>query len=317
VVRRTFLGRLAVALLAAAQASLCHSQPQAPTTENQARYYVYGAFLTHAVPEIMGERVALGPELEQQLGLAGGADRRRIYDALMSYTDGKRLSVRRATADEIGRYRPQAKRDLKAPIFAVQADDITLLVEYDMRANTIPFVGQLGAAYQAPRAAAPPAVEQRAPPPPPVAAPKPAAPPPAPVATPKPAPPPPAPVAAPKPPAPAVAVAAPKPAPAVAAPAPKAAPVAPKPQARVAAPPVEPQLRANGPCEVKPVMTEQDLVNCRVGAPIAPRVDPGPQPAARPQPRAAPQQPARGSATPCEIKPVMSEEDLIACGIRR
>ena len=303
-----------VALLAAALASLCLAQPQGPTTENQARYYVYGAFLTHAVPEIMGEQVALGPELQQRLGLAGGADRRRVYDALMSYTDGKRLSVRRATADEISRYRPQAKRDLKAPTFAVQADDITLLVEYDMQANTIPFVGQLSVAYQAP--AAPPVVEQRAAPPPPVAAPKPAAPPPAPV------------VATPKPPAPAVAVAAPKPAPAVAPAAPKAAPaapkqarvtappVAPKPQARVAAP-LEPELRPNGPCEVKPVMTEQDLVNCRVGAPIVPRVDPGSPPAAQPQLRAAPQQPARRSATPCEIKPVMSEEDLIACGIRR
>jgi len=253
----------------------------------------------------MGERVALGPELEQRLGLAGGADRRRVYDALMSYTDGKRLSVRRATADEIGRYRPQAKRDLKAPIFAVQADDITLLVEYDMQANTIPFVGQLSAADQPPRPAAPPQVEQRAAPPVPVAAPKPAAPPPAPVAT-------------PKPPAPAVAVATPKPAPAVAAPAPRAAPVVPKPQARVAAPPpVEPQLRPNGPCEVKPVMTEQDLVNCRAGAPIAPRVDPGPPPAASPQVRVAPQPATRRPATACEIKPVMSEEDLIACGIRR
>jgi hypothetical protein len=259
----------------------------------------------------MGERVALGPELEQRLGLAGGADRRRVYDALMSYTDGKRLSVRRATADEVSRYRPQAKRDLKAPIFAVQADDITLLVEYDMQANTIPFVGQLSAAYRAP--VAPPVVEQRAAPPPPVAAQKPAVPPPSPVvATPKP----PAPVATPKPSAPAVAVAAPKPAPVVAAPAPKAAPVAPKPQARVAAPPVEPQLRPNGPCEVKPVMTEQDLVNCRVAAPIAPRVDPGPPPATRPQVRAE-QRPERRSVTPCEIKPVMSEEDMIACGIRR
>ena len=299
---------MAVALLAAALASLCLAQPRAPTTENQARYYVYGAFLTHAVPEIMGERVALGPELAQRLGVQPGADRRRIYDALMSYTDGKRLAVRKATPGELSAY--QGRRDLKSPVFTVQAGDIRLLVEYDMQANTIPFVGQLDVVQQ------PPVVEQRAAPPPPVAAPKP--PPPPPVAVPKPAAPPPAPVVAtPKPPAPAVAIAAPKPAPAVAPAAPKAAPVAPKPQARVAAPPVEPELRPNGPCEVKPVMTEQDLVNCRAGAPIAPRVDPGSPPAARPQLRAVPQQPARRSATPCEIKPVMSEEDLIACGIRR
>ena len=92
-VRGKSLGRLATALLGAALAALCHAQPQQPTTENQARYYVYGAVLTHAVPEIMGQRVALGPELEQRLGLAPGADRQQIYDALMSYTDGKRIGA--------------------------------------------------------------------------------------------------------------------------------------------------------------------------------------------------------------------------------
>jgi hypothetical protein len=290
VVRRAWPRRVAIALLAAAVVPLCHAQPQRPTTENQARYYVYGAFLTHAVPEIIGERIALGPELEQQLRLPSGADRRRIYDALMSYTDGKRLAVRKATPDELAKY--PAKRALKAPVFAVQAGEIVLLVEYDMQANNIPYVGQLNVAYQAPRPSAPPVVEQRAAPPAPVPAVKPAAPPPAPV------------------------VAAPKPVPALAPSAPKAVPVAPKPQPRVAVPPLEPQLRPNGPCEVKPVMTEQDLVNCRGGARIAPRVDPGPPPAPRPQVRAAPQQLERRSATPCEIKPVMSEEDRIACGIR-
>jgi hypothetical protein len=58
------------------------------------------------------------------------------------------------------------------------------------------------------------------------------------------------------------------------------------------------------------------LANCRAAPGGAPRVDPGPPPAAQPQVRAE-QQPARRSAAPCEIKPVMSEEDLIACGIRR
>src|SRR4026209_1805548 len=101
--------------------SLCHAQPQQPTSEATARYYVYGAFLTHAVPEILGDGVALGPELAQRLGLASGADRNSIYDALMSYTDKRPLSVRKATTDEIARYKPRAKRELKDPLFAVQA----------------------------------------------------------------------------------------------------------------------------------------------------------------------------------------------------
>jgi len=328
-------------LLGAAMASLVHAQaPQQPTTEGQARYYIYGAFLTHAVPEIMGDRIALGAELEQRLGLKPGADRLQIYDALMTYTDGKRLAVRKANAEEIARYRPQAKRELKDPVFTVQAGDITLLVEYDMQANAIPFVGQLGVAYQAP------VVEQRAAPPAPavaVVAPKP----PPPVRA---APPPPVPVAA--PPAP---ISTPAPQPVV------------KPQARVAPPPPPVVPRRTGPCEVKPVMSEQDLANCRAvgeartiqpGPPIvikpqavtrtepavvlqrsgpcivkpvmseedlancrnapggAARVQPGPPLTATRAAAPKPEPAARQPATPCVIKPVMSEEDRLACGMR-
>jgi hypothetical protein len=66
---------------------------------------------------------------------------------------------------------------------------------------------------------------------------------------------------------------------------------------------------------VKPVMSEEDLANCRaVGE--ARRIEPGPPVAAKPQPRAEPvREPVR--ARPCEIKPVMSAEDLAACGIRQ
>jgi hypothetical protein len=311
-----------VALLAAAAAffngALSHAQaPQPPTTESQARYWVYGAFLTHAVPEIMSERVALGPELEQRLGLSPGADRVRIYDALMIYTEGKPLRVRKATAAEIARYKPQAKRELRDPIFTVQAGDIALLVEYDMQANAIPFIGQLGVAYQ-----------------PPVAAPR----------------------AAPVPPPPAVATIAPKPVPARArvpppppaevlkpngpcvvtpvmseqdlancrvapggtarvqsAPPPPPAPVVVKPQARVVPPPPPPAApQRAGPCEVKPVMSEEDLANCRAAPGGSARVQPGPPVVVKPQARVEPApQPQR--AAPCEVKPVMTEEDLANC----
>jgi len=324
-----------MALLGAALVALCHAQPQQPTTEKQARYYVYGAFLTHAVPEIMGQRVALGPELEQRLALAPGADRLQIYDALMSYTDGKRIIVRDATPEELASYRKQAKRELKAPVFTVQAGEHALLVEYDMQANAIPFVGQLGVAHQppvaAPRAAPPPTPAVAAPPPPPaVAAPKPAPPP---VATIAPPPPPPPVVVPLQPNGPCVvtpvmseqdlancrgapratartAPTPPPPPPPVVKPQARVAPLPPPPPPR----PTEPELRPNGPCEVKPVMSEQDLVNCRPAVGVSRRVDPGPP--SRPQPRAEPQQPERRKAMPCEIKPVMTEEDRIACGIR-
>jgi hypothetical protein len=66
---------------------------------------------------------------------------------------------------------------------------------------------------------------------------------------------------------------------------------------------------------VKPVMSEQDLVNCRASSTVAPRVDPGP-PAVTRAPAPSAQPAPRKPATPCVIKPVMSEEDRIACGIR-
>lgn len=304
---------MTIALLAAALVSLCHAQPKPVTTENHARYYVYGAFLTHAVPEIMGARVTLGPELEQRLGVASGADRKRIYEALMSYIDKRPLTVRKATTDELATYR----RALKQPVFHVQAGEVALLVEYDMQANAIPFVGQLAAPPMVERRAAPAQVRVAVPKPEPAKAAPPAPPPP--VAAPPALPPP---VAEPlKPNGPCVVkpvmseqdlancrggvstrtatIASPPPAPA-------------KPQARVAPPPPAPRA---GPCVIKPVMSEEDLANCRATSTVAPRLDPGPPAVTRapaPSARPAPRKPA----APCVIKPVMSDEDRIACGIR-
>jgi hypothetical protein len=90
-------------------------------------------------------------------------------------------------------------------------------------------------------------------------------------------------------------------------------PVVVKPQARVE-PDAKPQRTA--PCEIKAVMSEEDLANCRNAPGGAARVQPGPPLTA---PRAAaptPEPAARQPATPCVIKPVMSDEDRLACGMR-
>jgi len=264
----------------------------------------------------MSERVALGPELEQRLGLSPGADRVRIYDALMSYTESRPLRVRKATADEIARYKPQAKRELKAPIFTVQAGDIALLVEFDMQANAIPFVGQLGVAYQPPT----PVTAPRAAPPAPVVA----------TVAPKPAPvraPPPLPPEVLKPNGPCIV----KPvmseqdlvncraAPAgvarvQSAPPPPPPPVMVKPQARAAPPPPPAVPQRTGPCEIKPVMSEEDLANCRAASGGSATVQPGPPIVVKPQAAMKPEvSPAPQRAAPCEVKPVMTEEDLANC----
>jgi hypothetical protein len=119
------------------------AKPQPPATEAQARYWVYGAFLTQAEPEILSERVVLGPELEQRLGVVSGASRAKVYEALMALINGKPLSVRKATAEEAAKYSAETKRELQEALFAVQAGDVMLLVQYDLQANTIPFVGGL------------------------------------------------------------------------------------------------------------------------------------------------------------------------------
>jgi len=89
-------------------------------------------------------------------------------------------------------------------------------------------------------------------------------------------------------------------------------PVVVKPQAVVKPEGSQAPQRA-APCEVKPVMSEEDLANCRNAAGRGrsratwtaggrPYCAPTAEPARKP------------AATPCVVKPVMSEEDLIACG---
>jgi outer membrane protein OmpA-like peptidoglycan-associated protein len=113
-------------------------------TAAQARAYIYGAFLTQAAPGILADDVKLGPELEQRLKLSSGTDSGKVYEALVSLTDGKRLDVRRATDDEVSGYGMVPGLDLALPIYTLVAGDQKFLVQYDLQANAIPFVGQFG-----------------------------------------------------------------------------------------------------------------------------------------------------------------------------
>jgi len=248
------------------------AQTARPATETEARSYIFGAFLTQAAPSIMGERVVLGPELEERLALPSGTDGRKVYEGLMRLTDNKRIQVRKASAEERAGYAPA--KGLKEPLYTVEAGDIKLLVQYDLAANTIPFVGQLGVAVaeKAPVPAtsvmrgsepppAPPLPEAAAAPPPIAVVPPYAPPPPPPpvVAAPPPPPPPPPPapvVSAPPPPPPVVEQ--PKPAPVIVEEPPKG------PRVIAVEPTIVPPapLRRTGPCVIKPVMTDQDLFNC-------------------------------------------------------
>ena len=122
-------------------------------TAEQARSYILSAFITQAAPAILSDRVRLGAELEQKLGLAPGSDSGKVYEALIALTDNKSLDVRRATPAELASYgaRPGLRSDL--PVYALLADDLRLLVQYDLEANNVPFVGQLGVAPPRPATA--------------------------------------------------------------------------------------------------------------------------------------------------------------------
>jgi outer membrane protein OmpA-like peptidoglycan-associated protein len=137
-------GALAAELVFAQARSTAPAQARGTTTPAQARAYIYGAFLTQAAPGIVSDNVKLGPELEKRLNLPAGADSGKIYEALVALTDGKSLDVRRASDDEVSGYGMVPGLDLALPIYTLQAGDQKFLIQYDLQANAVPFVGQFG-----------------------------------------------------------------------------------------------------------------------------------------------------------------------------
>jgi len=134
---------IGVVLVGALTGGLVYAQGKGATAA-QARAYIHGAFLTQAAPAILSDSVKLGPELEERLKLPAGSDAGKIYEALVALTDGKRLDVRRATDDEVVGYGMVPGLNLALPIFTLSAGDQKFLVQYDLEANAIPFVGQFG-----------------------------------------------------------------------------------------------------------------------------------------------------------------------------
>jgi outer membrane protein OmpA-like peptidoglycan-associated protein len=145
----SFLRALAaIFFLLAAAAALAQGKAATPA---EARAYIHGAFLTHAAPSILSERVKLGAELERRLALPAGASSTQIYDALCALTDNRTLEVRSATREEL------AGLGAEHPVYVLEAGpDLKLLVQYDLRANNIAFVGLPGAPASRPVAAAAP-----------------------------------------------------------------------------------------------------------------------------------------------------------------
>jgi len=137
------LSILSVVLVGTLTSGFVHAQGRGATAA-QARAYIYGAFLTQAAPGILADGVKLGPELEQRLKLPGGADSGKVYEALIALTDGKALDVRRSTDDEVAGYGSVPGLSATLPIYTLVAGEQRFLVQYDLEANAVPFVGQYG-----------------------------------------------------------------------------------------------------------------------------------------------------------------------------
>jgi len=286
-----------LALVAPAPAQI----PGIPPPAVQADSHIFSAFTTRSDPRVLADNVALGPALRGQIGEE--KDSRRIYDALMAAVAGKSVRSRTLPIGEAVGYASLGVNSAD-PVVLVEADDVRLLMQYSVAEKNVAFVEQL--------AGTPVALLQQAPKPEPI------------VERALPTEPPPA------PPAPPVAVAAPAAAPAVTAPAvlkpvPVAKPAAaPKPRAApVAAVPAAPKPAAarpaersgpRGECVIKPVMSEDDLWNCSAPGQASIPQTGAPAPAAAAPASFAPPPPTTGPAErECEIKPVMTDEDLRAC----
>ena len=136
---------LTIALAGVLHAGLSLAQRR-PATEAEAMSYITSAFISQADPGAMSSGVALGPELEKALGLPPGTDRVKVYQAVVPLADDPRLEVRRAAPADVADYGARRGFDPASPhpLFTVQTSKVKLLVQYDLKAFNIVFVGQLG-----------------------------------------------------------------------------------------------------------------------------------------------------------------------------
>ena len=155
-----FVTIMLAAILFASHASAQLIRRQA--NEKEAAQYIYGAFLTQAAAAIIAPRTVVAPELQRRLKLSPGAGRDQVYEALVALTDNKGFSVRKSTPEELGAYvSGRFATGPNLPVYTLQVDDLKLLVQYDLVAHIIPFVGELYAPGSEPRKVA--AVVERKP----------------------------------------------------------------------------------------------------------------------------------------------------------
>ena len=133
---RTWMHALGAAVLLTGAA---HAQTQVSTqvTENDARSYVMSAFITGAAPAILSENVRVSPELRKRLSLPEKATREAVYNALFTLTEDKALTVRSAPKQ----IPPADAIRAGEPVLELDAPGVRLVVQYDLQANDVDYVG--------------------------------------------------------------------------------------------------------------------------------------------------------------------------------
>jgi outer membrane protein OmpA-like peptidoglycan-associated protein len=120
-------------------------------TEAEARYYIYSALLTQAAPGIISDHVVLGPELARRFAMPSRGQGGKVYEVLVSLSDGKPIEVRRASAEEVRAYGARPGLHPGQPLYAVDAGELKLLVQYDLQANVVAFIGERNTSWDAPK----------------------------------------------------------------------------------------------------------------------------------------------------------------------
>ncbi|MGH8724112.1 MAG: hypothetical protein ACREU1_04590 [Burkholderiales bacterium] len=136
--------RLACTALAAALWT-AGAAAQVPLAQAEARSHIVSSLVTGADPRVLAERVALGPALRKRLG--DEADSRKVYDALVNVTSGREVRVRALSPAETARFLSvPGVSGGGEPLFALQAEELVLVLQYTSPHRSVSFIEQLSAA---------------------------------------------------------------------------------------------------------------------------------------------------------------------------
>jgi outer membrane protein OmpA-like peptidoglycan-associated protein len=123
-----------------------HAQRR-PATEAEALIYIQSAFTTQADPGVLKPNVTVGPELRKALSLPAGANGEKVYESVVGQVGDQPFDVRRPTREEIELYGVRRGFDPAArqPLYVVVVGGSTrFLLQYDLQALQVSYIGQLG-----------------------------------------------------------------------------------------------------------------------------------------------------------------------------